>query len=292
MTSSPRRTDRLQSRQTDTMSNSTTIGAEMEEFFETVGEIRNLIEKISSQTEDMEKIHCCILSSSHKGSKDELELINNETRNNAKLVQTKLKLMLKNCSSEDNKTNNSVICRIRRNQHSHLTRWFSEVMKSYHKIQISFREKCKAQIQRHLEIVDKVTTDDELEDMLQRDNLAIFVSNIHFDAQFSSLALSEIEGRHQDIISLECSIKELHEIFTDTAILLEMQGELINNIEKNVTSAGGDVRASKEETQKALEYKKNPYKVVSLPSFFKSFRRQTNTKAADESSSEDCIKYS
>uniref|UniRef100_A0A3B5L3L8 t-SNARE coiled-coil homology domain-containing protein n=1 Tax=Xiphophorus couchianus TaxID=32473 RepID=A0A3B5L3L8_9TELE len=170
--------------------------------------------------------------------------------------------MLKNCSSEDNKTNNSVICRIRRNQHSHLTRWFSEVMKSYHKIQISFREKCKAQIQRHLEIVDKVTTDDELEDMLQRDNLAIFVSNIHFDAQFSSLALSEIEGRHQDIISLECSIKELHEIFTDTAILLEMQGELINNIEKNVTSAGGDVRASKEETQKALEYKKNPYKVI------------------------------
>ncbi|XP_043952258.1 syntaxin-2-like [Gambusia affinis] len=199
--------------------------------------------------------------------------------------------MQKNCPSEDDRTNNSVIYRIQRNQHSHLTRWFSEVMKNYHKIQISFREKCKAQIQRQLEIVDKVTTDDELEDMLQCDNLAIFISNIHSDAQFSSRAVSEIERRHQDIISLEYGIKELHEIFTDTAMLLEIQGELINNIEKNVTSAGEYVHASKKETGRALAYKKNPYKIVSLPSFFKSFRRQPST-AANENSSEDCIKHS
>uniref|UniRef100_A0A3B3WJF2 t-SNARE coiled-coil homology domain-containing protein n=1 Tax=Poecilia mexicana TaxID=48701 RepID=A0A3B3WJF2_9TELE len=123
-------------------------------------------------------------------------------------------------------------------------------------------------------IVDKVTTDDELEDMLQRDNLAIFITNIHSDAQLSSRALSEIERRHQNIISLEYSIKELHEIITDTAMLLEIQGELINNIEKNVTSAGEYVDAAKEETHEALGYKKNRYKVVSLPRFFKSSRRQ------------------
>lgn len=37
-------------------------------------------------------------------------------------------------------------------QHSYLTRWFAEVMKGYHEAQISFREKCKAKIQRQLEI--------------------------------------------------------------------------------------------------------------------------------------------
>ncbi|TMS13061.1 Syntaxin-3 [Larimichthys crocea] len=51
-------------------------------------------------------------------------------------------------------------------------------MRGYHKAQISFREKCKAQIQRQLEIVDKVTTDEELEEMLHRDNLAIFISDV------------------------------------------------------------------------------------------------------------------
>ncbi|KAM4720521.1 syntaxin-2-like isoform 1-T2 [Anableps anableps] len=286
MTSSLGRTDPLQ--QTDNMNNSTERAVDMEDFFKTVGEVRSLIEKISSQSEEMERRHSCILSSSNssKGSKDELELMNNETRKNANMVRTKLKLMQKNCPSDENRTNNSVIYRIQRNQHAHLTRWFSEVMKNYHKIQISFREKCKAQIQRQLEIVDKVTTDDELEDMLQRDNLAIFISNIHSDAHFSSRALTEIERRHQDIINLEYSIKELHDIFADTAMLLEVQGELINNIEKNVTSAGEYVDVSKEETNKALKYKKNPYKIVSLPSFLKPFRRQASTKAdVDENSS-------
>lgn len=41
--------------------------------------------------------------------------------------------------------------------------------------------------------------------------------------QITSQAVSEIESRHQDIISLESSIQELHEIFTDMAMLLEIQ---------------------------------------------------------------------
>ncbi|MEQ2289098.1 hypothetical protein AMECASPLE_029579, partial [Ameca splendens] len=203
------------------MSNSTERAADLEDFFKTVSEVHSLIEKISSQTEEMDRSHSCTLSSldSGKRSKDELELLNNEIRKNANLVQTKLKLMQKNCASDENRTNNSVIHRIQRNQHSHLTRRFSEVMKNYHKVQISFREKCKAQIQRQLEIVGKVMTDDELEDVLPCDNLPIFIPNTNFSSQ----ALTEIERRHQDIISLEYSIKELHEIFTDTAMLLETQ---------------------------------------------------------------------
>ncbi|XP_015240110.1 PREDICTED: syntaxin-2-like isoform X1 [Cyprinodon variegatus] len=291
MTSSVRSTGRLQ--EMFNMSNSMKKAEDMDDFFKTVDEVRSLIEKISSQAEEMERRHSCILSSSNssKRGKDELELLNKETRENANLVRSKLKLMQKNCPSDETRANNSVIHRIQRNQHSHLTRWFSDVMKNYHNIQVSFREKCKAQIQRQLEIVDKVTTDDDLEDLLQRDNLAIFISNIHSDAHFSSQALTEIERRHQDIISLECSIKELQEILTDTAMLLEIQGEMINNIEKNVTSAGEYVDVSKEETHKALEYKKNRYKIASLPSFLKPFRRQASTKSAtDEDSSEDCIK--
>lgn len=46
---------------------------------------------------------------------------------------------------------------------------------------------------------------------------------INSGASISSQALNEIESRRQDIICLESSIKELHEIFTDTAKLLEVQ---------------------------------------------------------------------
>ncbi|XP_047229620.1 syntaxin-2-like [Girardinichthys multiradiatus] len=273
------------------MSNSTERAIDLEDFFKTVSEVQSLIEKISSQTEEMDRSHSCTLSSldSGKRSKDELELLNNEIRKNANLVQTKLKLMQKNCASDENRTNNSVSHRIQRNQHSHLTRRFSEVMKNYHQVQISFREKCKAQIQRHLEIVGKVMTDDELEDVLPCDNLPIFIPNTNFSSQ----ALTEIERRHQDIISLEYSIKELHELFTDTAMLLETQGELINSIEKNVTSAGEYAGAAVEETKKAIYYSKNPYQIAPLPISFKLFKRYTSTKtAADGNSSKNCTKHS
>lgn len=62
---------------------------------------------------------------------------------------------------------------------------------------------------------------------------------------------------------------------------------MINNIEKNVMSAAEYVDTSKAETYKAVTYKKNPYKVASLPSFFKPFKRKTAAKtAADQNTSE------
>lgn len=255
----------------------------MEDFFKTVAEVRSLIEKISSQTEEVESKQGVILSSPNQNTrcKDELELLNNQTRANANLVRAKLKAMHAGLPVDDGCVGASVIQRIRRNQHSHLTRRFSEVMRDYHKTQISFREKCKAQIQRQLEIVDKVTTDEELEEMLNCDNLTIFISDIKSDARTSRQALSEIESRHQDIISLESSIKELQEIFADTAMLLEIQGELINSIEKNVTSAAEYTDMSTAETDKALQYKKHPTKIASFPNILRSFRRRKKN-AADQ----------
>ncbi|XP_062290170.1 syntaxin-2-like [Scomber scombrus] len=279
----------LQQQQKDDMSDAGESRVNMEEFFKTVGEVRSLIEKLSCQAEEVGRRHGAILSASNqdKRYKDELKLLNNEAKKNASLVQAKLKAMQVNSPVDDNCIGTSVIQRIQRNQHSHLTRWFAEVMRGYHNSQISFRDKCKAQIQRQLEIVDKVTTDDELEEMLICDNIAIFISDINADAQTSSQALSEIECRHQDIICLEASIKELHEIFVDTAMLLENQGELINNIEKNVTSAAEFVDMSKAETNKAVAYKKNPHKIASLPSFFKPFKRRTTAKTGSDQNTSD-----
>ena len=43
------------------------------------------------------------------------------------------------------------------------------------------------------------------------------------DSGISKQALSEIEARHKDIVRLESSIKELHDMFVDIAMLVESQ---------------------------------------------------------------------
>ncbi|MEQ2237944.1 Syntaxin-1A, partial [Ilyodon furcidens] len=66
------------------------------------------------------------------------------------------------------------------------------------------------------------TTNEELESMLESDNPAIFTSGIIMD-NITQQAMNEIETRHNEIIKLENSIRELHDMFMDMAMLVESQ---------------------------------------------------------------------
>ncbi|XP_042817593.1 syntaxin-2 isoform X2 [Panthera tigris] len=100
----------------------------------------------------------------------------------------------------------------------------------------------------------RTTTDEELEEMLESGSPSVFTADIISDSQITRQALNEIESRHKDIMKLETSIRELHEMFTDMAMFVETQGEMINNIEKNVMNAADYVEHAKEETKKAIKY--------------------------------------
>lgn len=58
------------------------------------------------------------------------------------------------------------------------------------------------------------------------------------DSNITKQALNEIETRHSEIIKLENSIRELHDMFMDMAMLVESQVRslsLIDSISGNVT---------------------------------------------------------
>lgn len=60
--------------------------------------------------------------------------------------------------------------------------------------------------------------------------------------------------RHKDIVRLESSIKELHDMFVDIAMLVETQGDIVNNIEVQVSKAVDHIVVAKTETKKAIQY--------------------------------------
>nr|2M8R_A Chain A, Syntaxin-1A [Rattus norvegicus]3HD7_B Chain B, Syntaxin-1A [Rattus norvegicus]3HD7_F Chain F, Syntaxin-1A [Rattus norvegicus]3IPD_B Chain B, Syntaxin-1A [Rattus norvegicus]3IPD_F Chain F, Syntaxin-1A [Rattus norvegicus] len=76
----------------------------------------------------------------------------------------------------------------------------------------------------------------------------------HMDSSISKQALSEIETRHSEIIKLENSIRELHDMFMDMAMLVESQGEMIDRIEYNVEHAVDYVERAVSDTKKAVKY--------------------------------------
>ncbi|XP_072271829.1 syntaxin-2 isoform X2 [Pyxicephalus adspersus] len=228
----------------------------MDDFFLQVEEIRNCIAKISENVEEVKKKHSTILSAPNPEdkTKDDLESLNKEIKSIANKVGKKLKSIEQTFDQDENANRSSVNLRIRKTQHTVLSRKFGEVMIEYNETQIQFRERSKGRIQRQLEITGKTTTDDELEEMLESGNPSIFTSDIISDSQITRQALNEIESRHKDIMKLESSIRELHDMFMDIAMLVETQGEMINNIEKNVENAADYIEHAKEETKKAVKY--------------------------------------
>ncbi|TSO88072.1 Syntaxin-2 [Bagarius yarrelli] len=227
-------------------------GGFMEGFFRKVEEVRGIINKIASQVNEVKKKHSTILSAPNpeENTKDELEQLTVDIKKNANVVRTKLKSLQQSLPPEDQANRASVDERIQRTQ-------FVEVMTEYNETQISFRERSKSRIQRQLEITGRRTTNEELEDMLESGNPSIFTSDIILDSQITRQALNEIESRHKDIIRLESSIKELHDMFMDMAVLVETQGEMIDNIENNVRNAVEYVGKANEEVKKAVRYQKS-----------------------------------
>ncbi|XP_040177012.1 syntaxin-3 isoform X2 [Rana temporaria] len=226
----------------------------MDDFFAGIEEIRQNIDKISESVVETKKLHSIILSAPlpEQKTKDDLENLTLEIKKAANNVRTRLKAMEHSIEQEEGQS--SADLRIRKSQHSVLSRKFVDVMTKYNEAQVDFRERSKGRIQRQLEITGKNTTDDELEEMLESGNPNIFTSGIINDSQISRQALSEIESRHRDIVRLESSLKELHDMFMDIAMLVENQGSLIDRIENNMDESVGFVERAVADTKKAVKY--------------------------------------
>ncbi|XP_054064994.1 syntaxin-1A isoform X1 [Rissa tridactyla] len=197
----------------------------MDEFFEQVEEIRGFIDKISENVEEVKRKHSAILASPNpdEKTKEELEELMSDIKKTANKVRSKLKSIEQSIEQEEGLNRSSADLRIRKTQHSTLSRKFVEVMSEYNATQTDYRERCKGRIQRQLEITGRTTTSEELEDMLESGNPAIFSSGIIMDSNITKQALNEIETRHSEIIKLENSIRELHDMFMDMAMLVESQ---------------------------------------------------------------------
>lgn len=226
----------------------------MDEFFSQIEDIRSSIDKIDENVVEVKKLYSVILSAptSDEKTQDDLEAITNDIKKLANNARNKLKTIERNLET-DQEERVSADMRIRKSQHAVLSRKFVEVMTKYNEAQIDFRERSKGRIQRQLEITGKATTDDELEEMLESGNSAVFTAGI-VDSTISKQALSEIEARHKDIVRLESSIKELHDMFVDIAMLVESQGEVLDNIEVNVSKSVDHIEVAKTETKKAVRY--------------------------------------
>jgi syntaxin 1A len=229
----------------------------VEEFYKECEDLISSIDRLGENVDDVKKTHSLILSTPQVDDsvKRHLENVMAAISSEATRIKLKLKQMGQVNEHIGKQDQLSAEHRIRDTQHQMLTRKFIEVITDYQLTQADYRDRCKARIQRQLEITGRVTTDDEIEEMIESGNPAIFTQGIEMETQQAKQTLAEIEARHSDIMKLEKSIMELRDLFVDLATLVETQGEMVNRIENHVALSKSHVDKARVEVNQAIAYR-------------------------------------
>ncbi|XP_022963185.1 syntaxin-121-like [Cucurbita moschata] len=72
--------------------------------------------------------------------------------------------------------------------------------------------------------------------------------------------IQEIQERHDAVKDIEKNLKELHQVFMDMAVLVQTQGQHLDDIESQVTRANSAIKRGATELQTARHYQKNTRK--------------------------------
>lgn len=73
-----------------------------------------------------------------------------------------------------------------------------------------------------------------------------------------------MRSQHRDIMIIERSVTELHELFVEMKAMVDEQGELVNRIDEFVSSAREYIDKADTELGQAVRHQKSRWKVPSL----------------------------
>ncbi|XP_070846388.1 syntaxin-4 [Chaetodon trifascialis] len=234
---------------------------ENEAFFKKVHEIHEGLHNLKRMVSELENKQKTVLGVAlpEESMKKELQTLREEIKTLAGQIQRKLKSIESKKGDEDGKYV-SINVRMQRTQHGVLSKEFVELMGHCNTIQAQYRDRNVERIQRQLKITGTNVTDEELDSMLESGQTDVFTQNILIDAKATKQALNEIESRHDEILKLERSIRDLHDMFQYLAMEVEAQGEMVNQIENNIKQSTDYVERAKENTEKAVTYQQKARK--------------------------------
>lgn len=231
----------------------------MSDFFDEVNEIKQAMNNIRNHMKQIDECYSQSLVATNineqQKASEQLERLIDSANFEASKVRNKLKEMDSETKGLKN-AEGSAEWRVRSNMHGSLTRKFLELMAEYQELQTKYKNKYKDRVERQIKMVKPEATEADIEQVLESGTAnQIFAEQI-LDKRHSQAkdALAYVENRHRDIIKLEQSIQELHRLFLDMAILVEAQGELIDQIEYNVSQSVNYTKIGLQELRNANKY--------------------------------------
>lgn len=190
--------------------------------------------------------------------------IANQCKDDIKQLQADAKAVEEEKLLEERKSGQRYTgCEVRmmNNLHSTLAKRLHQEMGDFQQMQTERKDWCRNELKRQVktcmgvrkEKMSKEAVEEEVEKLMASGQSA-FAEMAGMDQ--ASQTYSDVQDKHQAILRLEASIQELAELFQDMALLVSSQGEMLDRIERNVSSTVGYVRTGVQELEAANRYAK------------------------------------
>ncbi|WOK97101.1 syntaxin-132 [Canna indica] len=242
----------------------------LEGFFKQVQVVEKQIEKLSTLSRNLlaanEKSKTVTKASDMKAIKHNMQKDIDEAGKVARVAKSKLEEL-----DRDNLTNRqkpgcgkgSSVDRSRTATTVALKRKLKERMSEFQTLRERIQQEYREVVERRVITVTGTRPDEEtIDHLIETGNSEqIFQKAIQEQGRGQVMdTLAEIQERHDTARDLERKLLELQQIFVDMAVLVDAQGEMLDNIESQVSSAVDHVQSGTVALQKAKSLQKNSRK--------------------------------
>ncbi|KAL0309463.1 UNVERIFIED_CONTAM: syntaxin [Sesamum radiatum] len=253
------------------MTNSgSTGGVNLDRFFEDVeavkdelGDLESLYAQLQAAHEQSKTLHS---AKAIKDLRSRMDADISAALKKAKVIKVRLEALdrsnaanrsLPGCGpgSSSDRTRTSVVNGLRKKLHDTMTR-FNDLRQ---KMGSEYRET----VQRRYYTVTGENPDEKILDrLIETGESETFLQKAIQEQGRGQVmeTIMEIQERHDAVKEMEKNLKELHQVFLDMAVLVQSQGEQLDDIESQVNRANSFVRGGTHQLEVARKHQKNSRK--------------------------------
>ncbi|OIT05776.1 PREDICTED: syntaxin-132-like [Nicotiana attenuata] len=242
----------------------------LDDFFKQVHQIEKQYEKLEKLLKKLQDAHeeskAVTKAAAMKAIKQRMEKDVDEVSKVARFIKLKIEELDKENLANRSKQGcgkGSAVDRSRTATTVSLKKKFKDKMSEFQTLRENIHQEYREVVERRVYTVTGNRADEETIDRLIEtgDSEQIFQKAIREQGRGQIMdTLAEIQERHDAVRELERKLLELHQIFLDMAVLVDAQGDMLDNIESQVSAAVDHVQSGNTALQKAKSLQRNSRK--------------------------------
>jgi t-SNARE complex subunit (syntaxin) len=237
----------------------------MDNFQSQISEAHSSIKYIELKYDQLYQLKSQVENATGKQQESEVSSNINKIISDVQAKQASMKGIIDSLEQmiKDNQNEDNPETRIRNNLFSSMTKKYQDICIKFQKLENDLKNIMQTKTIRAVEALGIKLSDKEKGEVI---NDPKYVEQIYRDKLTGGAhvklqnAVADLEERHKDIKNLEKSILQVHNLIIDLSKLVQLQGEMIDNIDVNIQKAKNYVDKGEKNLIKAKENMKKARK--------------------------------